>query len=52
VELKAVLNEINARKGGREMTIDEVLMHIFCPIDMFARSSLALFLLSFPLAST
>jgi len=25
-ELKAVLNEINGRKGGREMTIDEVLM--------------------------
>ncbi len=27
VELKAVLNEINGRKGGREMTIDEVSMH-------------------------
>jgi hypothetical protein len=25
-ELKAVLNEINGRKGGREMTIDEVRM--------------------------
>ncbi len=27
-ELKAVLNEINGRKGGREMTIEEVSMHV------------------------
>lgn len=46
-ELKAVLNEINGRKGGREMTIDEVLMSpVLVVLSFFAALVLLPFLRS------
>ena len=38
-ELKAMLNEINGRRGGREMTIDEVLMLQPAPLNLTACSA-------------